>query len=225
MNVSLVRPEPRRVVPKPVVESLIAHADREISELEREAAIAVAAAQDAEARLAMLGVDERSAAWATVQLERFVARLRAEVEAEAAAVIDEATVSARLMVEEARAEADAARAQRVMFGAAEPAPVATDASREREERVTAEIGPAPEPEAAESAPTTPRTDDVDPIFRAISPESLAVAEPVVANADDAGFWPAEPERRRRLPRPSRRVVATQGLALLLVAAAAVVRFV
>src|SRR2546421_12811285 len=105
MTSSLVRPQPRRIVPKAVVDALIADADREISALERQAARATSAAGEAEAQLEDLGTDERASAWTTIQLERFVTGLRAEVEVESKAIIDEARGRAPGIIEDARAAA------------------------------------------------------------------------------------------------------------------------
>ena len=70
MTAGLIRPELLLIIPKPVVDALIADADQQISALEHEAERALAAADDAEARRARdrrarVGVGDD-------QLERFV---------------------------------------------------------------------------------------------------------------------------------------------------------
>jgi hypothetical protein len=206
MTSPLVRPQPRRIVPKAVVDALVADADREISALERHAERATAAAFEAEAELEKLGTDERSSAWATIQLERFVTSLRADVELEAKAIVQEAHVRARVLVDEARAEVEAERAHRAMFDFDPPEP------------------PAAADTVSDDVSDGPPAVSGDAIFHEIAPESLGNADTATFGAPETEFWSAEPERRRRFPRPNRRVVVTQGLALALVATAAVVRF-
>jgi hypothetical protein len=210
MTSPLVRPQPRRIVPKAVVDALVVDADREISALERQAEAATTAAFEAEAELEKLDTDERSSAWATIQLERFVTSLRADVELEAKAIVQEAQVRARVLVEEARAEVEAERAHRAMFDFDPPEPPAATAT----DTDTVSEGVSDGPPAVSG----------DAIFHEIAPESLGNADTATFGAPETEFWSAEPERRRRFPRPNRRVVVTQGLALALVATAAVVRF-
>ena len=64
----------------------------------------------------------------------------------------------------------------------------------------------------------------DAIFPEIAPDPSEVSDSATSAAPDDDFWRAEPERRRRFPRPNRRVVVTQGVAVALVVAAVVVRF-
>jgi hypothetical protein len=215
----LTRPEPRRIVPRAVVDALIADADREISSLELQVERAVASADGAEARLAQLGIDERASAWATVQLERFVTELRAHAETESRAVVEEARAHARLLV--ADAEMKARSLDVAMFGREpEPEPERDAVFEHDEVAAVVEIAPPvdipapdPIPESA-SAPAEP-----DSVFREITPEALATDDPRAPL--DAEFWPAEPSKRRRFPRA--RVVAAPTLAGLLVVAAVVVR--
>jgi hypothetical protein len=237
MNSPIVRPEPHRVVPRAVVDALIADADREISALELRVTGAVAAADEAEARVAELGIDERSSAWATVQLDRFVTRLRADADVEARAVVQEAEVRARMLVAEAEADAaDEARQARV----ATPAPLGlVTLPVDRVEPVTRPVGPAEpasvdaasveaaavepvadvEPVSESPAPEPEAVADGDAVFRQITPEALADDETAV----DEEFWPADPERKRRFGRARVRAVAAPTLAGLLVVAAVVLR--
>ena len=208
MNGPLTRPEPRRIVPRAVVDALIADADREISSLELQVERAVAAADVAEARLTELGIDERASAWATVQLERFVTELRADADAESLAVVAEAEVRARLLVEEAESEAR----HLGLFAAVAPEP-----GREPEPELAGAVDepvPTPEPTPAvdlalvEPLPTAPAStpllapdaeSDRDPVFHEITPEALAADVGASLDVDPSGngFWPAEPERKRR----------------------------
>jgi len=222
MTSSLVRPQPRRIVPKAVVDALIADADREISALERHAERVTTAAGEAEAQLAELDTDERASAWATIQLERFVTSLRAEVEVESRAIIDEAQVRARVIIEEARAAAEEERAHRAMFGFDPPEPPSGPAP----EPGTPRIPPAAANPVVVNAADTPPIASApgDAIFQEISPDPSEVSDSATFAAPDNDFWRAEPERRRRFPRANRRVVVTQGVAVALVVAAVVVRF-
>ena len=244
MNGPLTRPEPRRIVLRAVVDALIADADREISSLEVQVEEAVAAADAAEARLAELGFDERASAWATVQLERFVTELRADAEAGAVAVVEEARVRARLLVEEADAEAChlqwvAAAPTAAPASPPRAAPDAPPASRDAlagEQATVTEPDPvvepvapepvAPEPVAPEptaSQPTAsesaPAEVDRDVVFHEITPEALASDLESLALADS--FWPSDAPRKRRFTRA--RTVAVPTLAGLLVVAAVVLR--
>jgi hypothetical protein len=195
---SLDRPEPRQLMPTAVVEALIDAIDREIAALERAAADAVAAADEVEAQLAAAGVDERSSAWAMVQLERFVARLERDVEAHAAEVVEEAELRARRRLD-----------------VAAPAVAVTLAAAAVPDLVeVAEAAPTPEP-----APSPAPSPEPEPASEMIADIDL------VALAPDQDFWPAEAKRRRLPSRASRRVLVTQGAAALLLVAAVVVRFV
>jgi hypothetical protein len=62
----------------------------------------------------------------------------------------------------------------------------------------------------------------DGIFDAIAPEALANADPLEFSGD-ADFWPPETKPTRRLSRPNRRVLVTQGAAALLLVAAVALR--
>jgi hypothetical protein len=209
MTGSLARPEPRRIVPRIVVDALIADADREISSLELRVERAESAADATELRLAELGIDERASAWATVQLERFVTELRADADAAAVAVVEEARVRARLVVEEADTEA---RQLRLIATPLAPAPEPVEPVVEAAPVVDLVIAEPPSPEAA----------DADPVFHEITPEALAADEAgnTVASLDP-DFWPTEPPRRKRFVRA--RTVAAPTLAGLLVVAAVVLR--
>jgi hypothetical protein len=223
-------------MPSAAVEALIAEADVQVSALEREAAAAVAAADEAEAQLALAGADERSSAWAMIQLERFVSGLRAEVEAEAAEIIEAAELRARRRLEDARAQAEVqmrdaslppveaprgptAGGPELATGgadaeaAAEAAPVPTDAAGDHAP------APAVQPDPERQPEPDPKG---DVLFEEIGPERLGIPDRLEFALEN-DFWPVETKRRRRLSRPSTRVIATQGAAALLVLAAVLVR--
>jgi hypothetical protein len=225
----LGRPEPRRLLPATAVEALIAEADQQMTALEREAAAAVAAADAAETQLALAGADERSSAWAMIQLERFVTGLHAEVDAEGAAIVRDAELWARRQLEDARAEAERhTRDVAVRWVRETPEPLVADPAPVMPDLVVAPAVAQPEPDA-EPAPIPDPLDpadastDGDALFRAIAPEHLALHDPMKLASDDE-FWPVESTRRhRRMSRRSSRVVVAQGAAALLVLAAVLVR--
>jgi hypothetical protein len=222
----LGRPEPRRLMPATAVEALIAEADQQMTALEREAAAAAAAAAAAEAQLALAGADERSSAWAMIQLERFVTGLRAEVDAEGAAIVRDAELWARRQLEDARAEAGRqTRDVAVRWVRETPEPLVADPAPVMPDLIVAPAVAQPEP-AAEAAPISDPLDagtDGDALFRAIAPEHLALHDPMALASDDE-FWPIESTRRhRRMSRRSSRVIVAQGAAALLVLAAVLVR--
>jgi hypothetical protein len=239
---ALTRPQPRRVVPAAVVDALVAEADREITSLELQVERAVAAADDAEARLGGLGIDERASAWATVQLERFVTELRADAQAESAAMVAEAKLHARMIIEEADADAEDRRTHEAMFGPA-PAPDQAAPQQPAPPQAVVPQAAAPQPAAPAPAPPAPPTPPAAPAQHAVASPVPSAPVPPVSDADamfgapaptppapdaisptpDADFWPAESPKRRRFVRTKAKTVVAPTLAGLLVVAAALVR--
>jgi cell division septum initiation protein DivIVA len=212
MTAALTRPEPCRIIPKAVVDALIADADRQTSALERQAERALAAADEAEARLDELGIDERASAWATIQLERFVTSLRADVADESESILAEARVRAQSIVDEATDEVG-------------------DRSEARFMRVLVPVPEVVGPRVVAPAECTPMVEERvadHSVFAAIAPESLDASEASEASVDlapaETSFWTDPPERKHRFRRPASRTVAIQCSALALLVAAVVVRF-
>jgi hypothetical protein len=239
MTSALTRPEPRRIIPKSVVDALIADADRQISALERQAERALAAADEAEARLDELGIDECASAWATIQLERFVTSLRDDIAIESDAILAEARVRAQTIVDDATYDTGVAHADPELI---DLDPIELDAVVS-----TARIEPVVVPEVVVPVPVVPVVPvvvpeqvvvpepfvpeaevEVDPVFAAILPQPLASEEDDAGTgagpSSDSSFWSDEEERPHRFRRPNKRTVAIQGSALALLIAAAVVRF-
>jgi hypothetical protein len=101
----LTPPEPLELVPADEVHAMIASTDRELAMLEREAAAACGAADEAEARAREAGVDGRASAWAMVRMQRFLDGLRGEADREVNEVLDVARARARARIDDAHAEA------------------------------------------------------------------------------------------------------------------------
>jgi hypothetical protein len=180
------------VVPAHEFDELIARAQKDVARLEREHTIAEAAAIAAERHVSDVPDDPELHDWAEAQLERFVAGLRAEHDAEMDAVLESARDRAATCVERADLEADLvvsyARATIDARGDAPPvgsapisdpsAPVVWRADAERVAALT--FAPASSPSTAPPPPA--------PVVPPAPAASPAIVAPAVSVEGSASPW-------------------------------------
>ena len=196
----LQAPEVLDLVDADEVGDLVARTEREFAVLQKRAAEAVTAAEQAEASARLVDVDAGATTWTAVRLQRFLDELRAEAERDAASIIEVARCHARMRVEDARATVSRGGTARPPLviggvrdepterfevplppatGAAVAVPVVSTAASMPEAAVPAPQAAVPVPEAAVPVPeaAVPVREAAVPV-----PEDVPMAAPPVAPA-------------------------------------------
>ena len=189
MTTPILQPAPLEIVPADLVAEILDRTQRELAQLEQQRVAAEAAATEAETRPAGSGFDPTFNDWALERLERLLATLHDDHEAEMRSLLEAAEQRGRACIDRAHVDADTivSYARALRASGETDAPVASVALGEAlpplawrlDESVTAPQPASPPPAAI--APVAPMPAPVAPAPAPVVPEPVAVVapEPVV----------------------------------------------